>query len=201
MTTKPFIEASDRNKIPILAVLQSSFQFCQRILEIGSGTGQHAVYFGQNLAHLLWQPTDLADKIAGMSLWLEEANLPNILPPVPLSVESQPWKLSERFDGIYSSNTLHIMSQNQVESMFRHLPEVLVDGSAALFYGPFNDNGRFVSEGNYQLDQRIKQRFPGSGVKDKQWVIQQGNENGFAFKQEHCMPANNLILEFTYHRE
>ncbi|MDX1607341.1 MAG: DUF938 domain-containing protein, partial [Candidatus Competibacterales bacterium] len=137
---KPYSEASEQNKEPILGVLRKIFTEPGLILEIGSGTGQHAVHFARQLAHLTWQPSDLGENLPGIKIWLEEADLPNIRPPLELDVTQECWPV-DRADGIYSANTAHIMSWQEVETMFRGVGRVLVPGGCFCLYGPFNYAG------------------------------------------------------------
>ena len=113
---RPFSQASERNREPILEVLRIYFRHQHRILEIGSGTGQHAVYFGQGLPHLLWQASDRADNLPGIRLWLDEANLENTPAPITLDVKAL-WP-TQTFDGLFTANTLHIMAWPEIEAFF-----------------------------------------------------------------------------------
>ncbi|MGH8457983.1 MAG: DUF938 domain-containing protein, partial [Nevskiales bacterium] len=123
MVDKPYSAACERNRDPILEVLLQHFADRTRVLEIGSGTGQHAVYFAGRLSNLIWQPADRPDYLPGISAWLDDARLPNVLPPLVLDINER-WP-EARYDAIFSANTLHIMSWPEVEQMFARLPEVM----------------------------------------------------------------------------
>src|SRR5215469_3450539 len=140
MTGKPYSPASDRNREPILAVLRTWFADRQRVLEIGSGTGQHAVHFAAALPQLVWQSSDRAENLAGIRQWLEEAALPNTPPPVEFDVTGA-WP-DMRFDAIFSANTLHIMAWPEVERMFAELPSITSSDARLAIYGPFNIDGQ-----------------------------------------------------------
>ncbi|MDH5484407.1 MAG: class I SAM-dependent methyltransferase, partial [Gammaproteobacteria bacterium] len=164
MQVKPFAESSEQNKRPILAVLEQLFVDPGQVFEIGSGTGQHAIYFTEQLAHLHWQPSDLADQIPGMQLWFDEASNARILPPLVVDVEAGTWPVSNT-DYVFTANTLHIVSWSRVEAMFRGVGQLLKAGGLFAQYGPFNYGGQFTSESNARFDQWLKQRDPESGIR------------------------------------
>src|SRR5882724_4803002 len=141
---KPYSSACDRNREPILAVLRQYFVDRSRVLEIGSGTGQHAVYFAAALPQLRWQTSETADNLPGLEMWLNEARLQNTPEPLQLDVNGA-WP-SARFDAVFSANTLHIMSWSEVERMFERLQTVLESNAAVAIYGPFNYGGKFASD-------------------------------------------------------
>ena len=124
MSDKPYSPASERNRDPILAVLREHFADRQRVLEIGSGTGQHAVHFAAALPHLIWQTSDRDENLGGIRAWLDEAGLPNTPAPLQLDVTQERWPV-QQYDAVYSANTLHIMSWAEVERLFARLPEVM----------------------------------------------------------------------------
>ena len=144
---KPYSEACEQNKAPILAVLREVFTEPGLILEIGAGTGQHAVHFARELPHLDWQPTDQADYLPGIRLWIDEAGLPNLRQPLALDTRRTPWPVTQAA-GAFSANTTHIMHWPAVEGLFRGIGQVLQPGGAFCLYGPFNDNGRHTSASN-----------------------------------------------------
>lgn len=190
---KPHAESCDQNRDPILTVLREEFSACRSILEIGSGTGQHAVYFAADLPHLTWQTSDRDEYHEGIHAWLDEAALPNTLPPLSLDVRSDPWPQA-RYDGIFSANTVHIMSWPEVECLFAGIGPVLVDGGRFCLYGPFNYDGRFTSESNARFDQWLKARDPESGVRDFEALDTLARAAGMRLLRDHAMPANNRIL-------
>ena len=193
MTDKPFSESCVQNREPILAVLRELFADRSRVLEIGSGTGQHAVYFGAELPHLRWQTADVPPHHAGIHLWLAEANLANVLPPLALDVNQTRWR-SGRYDAVFSANTLHIMSWPEVEKFFAGVGEILESGGILAVYGPFNYNGAFTSESNARFDAWLKARDPASGVRDFEAVDALARAQGLHLQQDIAMPANNRTL-------
>lgn len=162
------------------------------MLEIGSGTGQHAVHFAAALPRLIWQTSDLEPGLPGIRLWIEEAGLPNLPPPIALDVTGL-WPHTS-FDAIFTANTLHIMSWPQVRALFRALPAVLAPDALLAIYGPFNTNGRFTSDSNAAFDTWLKQRSPESGIRDFAAVDELARSIGFALVEDRPMPANNRTL-------
>lgn len=190
---RPYSEASEQNKEPILAVLRQIFAAPGLILEIGSGTGQHAVHFARQLPHLTWQPSELAENLPGMMIWLEEANLPNIRPPVVLDVMQEPWPVNHA-DGIYSANTAHIMSWPEVEAMFRGVGRVLVPGGCFCLYGPFNYGGRHTSDSNARFDAGLRAQDPRMGLRDFDDLDRLAGAAGLLLLRDYPMPVNNRTL-------
>lgn len=193
MIDKPFSESCVQNREPILAVLREIFADCRQVLEIGSGTGQHAVYFGAALPHLVWQSADVPLHHAGIRAWLDEAALPNVRPPIALDVSQPGWR-SGRYDAVFSANTLHIMSWPEVEAFFEGVGEVLEAGGVLAVYGPFNTNGTYTSESNARFDAWLKARDPASGVRDFEAVDALARAQGLVLRQDIAMPANNRTL-------
>ena len=144
---KPFSQACENNKAPILNVLRQVFARPAGLLEIGSGTGQHAVYFGEHLPHLTWQPSDQKQYLAGCRLWVKEAGLANVRDPLELDVLAEPWPVSQ-CDGVFSANTAHIMHWPAVRAMFTGVAEILARDGHFCLYGPFKYGGRHTSESN-----------------------------------------------------
>jgi len=189
---KPYAPACERNRDPILDVLRKHFADRRRVLEIGSGTGQHAVHFAAALPHLVWQTSERARNLAGIRLWLEEAALANTPPPVVLDVNAA-WPAA-RFDAVFSANTLHIMAWDDVSVMFQALPQVLEQDATLAFYGPFNYGGRATSESNALFDARLKEDDPRQGVRDIEAVDALAQAIGFGLAADIAMPANNRTL-------
>lgn len=189
---KPFAEACERNRGPILEVLREAFAECTSVLEIGSGTGQHAVYFAAHLPHLVWQTSELSVYHAGIRAWLEEARLPNLRLPLALDVAGD-WPAG-RYDAAFTANTLHIMAWPLVECFFRGVRDVLAPAAVLATYGPFNYGGAFTSESNAQFDRWLKARDPASGIRDFDQVCALAAANGFALMRDVPMPANNRTL-------
>jgi cyclopropane fatty-acyl-phospholipid synthase-like methyltransferase len=193
LTDKPFAESCEQNRGPILAVLRDVFADRRRVLEVGSGTGQHAVYFAAELPHLVWQTADVPQHHAGIRLWLAEAALPNVLPPIALDVKETGWRRG-RYDAVFSANTLHIMSWADVEEFFAGVGEVLEAGGVLAVYGPFNYNGAYTSESNARFDAWLKARDPASGIRDFERVDALACAQGLVLQQDIAMPANNRTL-------
>ncbi|HEY9198359.1 MAG TPA: DUF938 domain-containing protein [Gammaproteobacteria bacterium] len=193
MTDKPFSESCVQNREPIMAILRELFADRSHVLEVGSGTGQHAVYFGAELTHLRWQTADVPQHHAGIRLWLAEARLANVLPPLALDVNQTNW-CSDRYDAVFSANTLHIMNWPEVEKFFGGVGEVLESGGILAVYGPFNYNGAFTSESNARFDAWLKARDPASGVRDFEAVDALARAQGLHLQQDIAMPANNRTL-------
>jgi hypothetical protein len=189
---RPYSDACERNREPILDVLRQHFADRRHVLEIGSGTGQHAVHFAAALPHLVWQTSELAPNLAGVRLWLEESKLPNLPPPITLDVTGT-WP-DTRFDAVFTANTLHIMSWPDVQALFAALPTVLAADAVLAVYGPFNYNGRFTSPSNASFDERLKQRSPDSGLRDFAAVDELARTIGFGLVEDRPMPANNRTL-------
>lgn len=190
---KPFAESCEQNKHIILDVLKEEFSNVNNVLEIGSGTGQHAVCFAKYLPHLQWQCSDRISEIAGINTWLNDANLKNLLPPIELDVLTGQWP-TQKYDAIFSANAVHIMSWQAVEAMFKGLKDCLDNDAVVCLYGPFNYNGEFTSESNARFDQWLKQRNPLSGIRNIEDLNELAVQCGLTLNNDHEMPANNRIL-------
>ena len=193
MPEKPFAEACVENRAAIFDVLRPRLHSCRRLLEIGSGTGQHAVYFAPELPQLSWQTSDLAENHPGITAWLSDAGLANIEPPICLDVLTGPWPF-ERFDAVFSANTAHIMPMQAVEAMFHGVGEILCPGGQFLLYGPFNCKGRFTSTSNERFDAWLKQRDPAMGIRDLGGLTELAVAAGMALIEDIEMPVNNRTL-------
>ncbi|MEQ1514041.1 MAG: DUF938 domain-containing protein [Lysobacteraceae bacterium] len=199
MTTKPHSPSCDRNKDPILAVLRAHFPDRREVLEIGSGTGQHAVYFAAAMPWLRWQCSDHEDALPGIRLWLDEAALANTPPPFALQAVLAPRPglappLSSRYDAVFSANTLHIMGWPEVQALFAGLAAALADDAVLAVYGPFNEGGDFTSESNREFDGWLKARDPRSGIRDFEAVDALAETIGLRLFADHAMPAHNRML-------
>jgi hypothetical protein len=184
---KPFSEACERNRAPILAILQRTFKDVKRVLEIGSGTGQHAACFARELPHLVWQASDVAENLPGIREWVSSPS------PIELDVD-QRWPAVEA-DAVFSANTCHIMSWPQVERMFAGIgalaPRVFV------LYGPFNYDGKPTSESNARFDAMLRARDPASGLRDFEAIAALARSRGMTLYEDNPMPANNRLLVFA----
>lgn len=195
LTELPFSQACENNKAPILAVLQQAFSRCSKALEVGSGTGQHAVHFAAALPHLHWQASDQAVYLPDITEKLRRAALPNLPPPLQLDISADTLP-PQRFDALFSANTLHIMSWQVVEKFFSRLTALTADNAILCIYGPFNYEGRFTSDSNKAFDLSLKSRDPKMGIRDIESVIALAQRAGFTLQQDHNMPANNRLLQF-----
>lgn len=182
-----------RNQPHILSQLQSLFADRKRVLEIASGTGQHAIFLGARLPHLTWQTSELPNNHAGIQAWLTEAQLPNVLPPIALDVNDTNWPVAP-VDAIFNANTVHIVSWSAVLQMFVGIARVLETGGLLCLYGPFNDNGAYTAESNAHFDAWLKARDPQSGIRDFAAINQLAEAQGLLLLQDVTMPANNRLL-------
>jgi len=189
---RPYSASCDRNREPILAVLRQHFADRKRVLEIGSGTGQHAVHFAAALPHLTWQTSDLPENHEGIRLWLDEAALPNT--PAPLALDARgPWPQA-RYDAVFTANTLHIMSWPEVQALFAALPAVLADDARLAIYGPFNYGGAFTSPSNAQFNVTLKGWGAHMAIRDFEAVDALARGAGLRLLEDRAMPANNRCL-------
>lgn len=190
---KPFSEACEQNKYPILTVLQQYFAEVQTVLEIGSGTGQHAVFFAEQFPHLQWLTSEVDALRDGIRIWLDEAQLPNVSPPLELDVNQPVWPV-DQVDAVFSANTVHIMDWPSVESMFAGIDRVLQAQGVFCLYGPFNYQGNYTSDSNARFHMWLKQRDPRSGIRDFEALNALARQYGMVLRADHAMPANNRTL-------
>jgi cyclopropane fatty-acyl-phospholipid synthase-like methyltransferase len=190
---KPYSEACERNRAPILEVLRGDFARARGVLEIGSGTGQHAVCFAQHLPYLSWQTSDVAEHHAGIEAWIADSGLANVKRPLELDVRHAPWPVTAA-DAIFTANTLHIMDYGCVEAFFRGVSRVLGAEGMLAVYGPFNYGGRFTSASNAQFDALLRARGVGSALRDFEAVDALARDAGLALVRDVAMPANNRML-------
>ncbi|MGR9051817.1 MAG: DUF938 domain-containing protein [Gammaproteobacteria bacterium] len=190
---KPFSQACENNKTPILDVLKKTFGNVRRVLEIGSGTGQHACHFARSMPHLQWQPTDKTENLSGIRLWVQDANLTNLLQPIALDVMQTDWPCLT-IEALFTANTLHIMAWQEVETMFSRLEILLKPGAPLCIYGPFNYGGRYTSLSNADFDRFLKSRDPASGIRDIEAVTTLARRAGLVLREDNTMPANNRLL-------
>lgn len=193
MHDKPFSESCVENRAPIFDVLAPRVADCGQLLEIGSGTGQHAVYFGPVLPQLVWQTSDQIDNHAGINAWLDEAGLANVRAPLALDVLVDAWPAGP-FDAVFSANTAHIMSEAAVEAMFAGVGQVLRDGGRFLLYGPFSYDGTHTAPSNAQFDAALRAHDPAMGVRDVSWLRTLAGAAGLSLDEDIAMPVNNRTL-------
>jgi len=186
---KPHSPACERNREPILEVLRECFADRRHVLEIGSGTGQHAVHFAAALPQLTWQSSDRRENLPGIRAWLDEAALPNTPAPLELDVTGN-WPAGP-FDAVFSANTLHIMDWREVRQLFARLPAILTDDAVLVVYGPFNVDGRYSSDSNAAFDQWLKARGAHMAIRDAEAVDALAAAAGFDLIEDRAMPAHN----------
>ena len=181
-------EACERNREPILAVLKRVFADRRHVLEIGSGTGQHAAYFAPTLPHLVWQASDVAANLPGIREWVAE--------PAPLELDIDGPFPALDADAAFSANTSHIMSWPQVQRLFAGVGAMLPPGGVFALYGPFNYGGKHTSESNARFDAMLRHRDPASGLRDAEAIVALAKGHGLALAEDNAMPANNRLLVF-----
>lgn len=189
----PFSEACERNKDPILRVLRGALAHCHQVLEIGSGTGQHAVHFAQHLPQLRWQPSETAENLAGLTARIAAEGPANLAAPLRLDVREHPWPLAE-VDAVFSANTLHIMSWPAVQDFFRGVGRLLSSAGVLAVYGPFRYAGRYTSESNAAFDRYLQERDSLSGIRDFEAVHALAQKEGLELESDHDMPAHNQTV-------
>ena len=188
-----YSKACERNKDPILAVIRQHFPEMGRVLEVGGGTGQHAVYFSRALPLLRWFPTDTGDYLAPLRARLALEAPSNLAGVVELDVRKSPWLLGQ-YDAIFSANTLHFMSQACVRALFRGVDESLSDDGVLIIYGPFRYGTEYTSPSNAHFDEWLKQSDPERGIRDFEWVNGLAAAAGLQLLADVAMPANNQAL-------
>ncbi len=206
MPLVPFSQACENNKSSILDIISRVFLTSKCVLEIGTGTGQHAVYFAQALPKLTWQTSDKADYIDGINAQFKQArspnakgvnSIPNLISPLILDV-TLPWPLSShQIDGVFTANTLHIMAKEMVEAFFIGVGAHLHVQGHLCIYGPFNYHDNYTSESNAKFDIWLAQQDPRSAIRDIEWIIQLAETQGLKLVADHSMPANNRLLHFV----
>lgn len=195
MNQRPFFPATERNKDPIFKVLQGVLAGDAEVLEIGSGSGQHAQHFCRNLAGISWQPSEIEAAVATLALGLNPAP-PNILPPVVIDVEEPRWPAG-LYDAIYSANTLHIMSWQHVVAFFCGIARHLKPGGKTVLYGPFKYYGQHTAESNAAFDLELRHKAPQMGIRDLAELLPLARMTGLALVDDVEMPVNNRVLIFA----
>ena len=191
----PVSDACERNKEPILSVLRECFADRTLVLEIGSGTGQHAVHFARHLPHLTWQPTEQLPYLPDLAARIKLEGSPNIRPPTVLDVRQAIWP-ARSVDAVFTANTLHIMSWTAVGALYRGVAQVLAPGGVLCVYGPFRYGGEYTSESNGAFDRMLKERDPLSGIRDMEALAALAGPYGMSLVADHDLPANNRLLVF-----
>lgn len=190
---KCFAESCEQNKHPILEILKIELHAARSVLEIGSGTGQHAVFFAEQLPHLTWQPSDVPESHHSITAWIAETGSVNVLAPLELDVARQQWP-DQQYDAVFSANTVHIMSWPEVAALFNGIGNAIADGGKFCLYGPFNYAGRYTSDSNARFDQWLKARDSASGIRDFEALDELATDVGLELVNDYEMPANNRTL-------
>ncbi len=190
---RPFSQACENNKLPILEVLRRHLADVDALLELASGTGQHARFFAEQLPHISWQPSDLPDHLAGIESWREDYRGDNLLPPHALDVTWKDWGIAIPA-ALFTANSLHIMPWSAAEALFQHLGAHAPASNRLLVYGPFNYGGCYTSDSNARFDQWLAEQYPGGGIRDFETVDRCAAEAGYRLLEDVAMPANNRLL-------
>ena len=192
MTNKPFSESCEQNKAVIYEAIEPYLLDGIEVLEIGSGTGQHAVHFAAMAPGIIWQTSDLAENMPAINAWISDSQLSNLPEPLELDVNSR-W-MDKTYDLMFSANTFHIMNQDQVEQFLLRCTACFTARGHLIVYGPFNYQGSYTSPSNEQFDGWLKTRDPQSGIKHFEWINSIARESGLRLVNDIAMPSNNRIL-------
>jgi len=188
---KSFSQSCENNKGPLLEILRPLLELKHALLEIGSGTGQHAAFFAASLPQLLWQTSDIAAHHSSIEAWI--GGVDNALPPIALDVDADDWPQA-CYDSAFSANTAHIMHWPTVVNMFQGIAKVLEAGAVFALYGPFNYQGEYTSPSNEGFDRQLRATDPGMGIRDFEAVAELAASVGMTLLADHAMPANNRTL-------
>jgi SAM-dependent methyltransferase len=189
----PFSQASENNKNAILEVFSRHFGDKDSVLELASGTGQHAVFFASLFTYLTWQPSDIPSNVDNLNRRINLAELDNLPPPIAIDVNDMPWRC-DVYDVVFTANSLHIMSAPSVENFFSEVASHIAPEGLLCVYGPFKYGGEFTTESNASFDLWLKERDPVSGIRDFHWVNQLAERAGLTLLEDNVMPANNQLL-------
>jgi len=192
---KPYSESCDQNREPIYSVIQPLLDSARQVLEIGSGTGQHAVYFAEKLPHLTWHASDRKDYLDGIRYWLEESELSNVSGPLELDMSGSHWP-SIDVDAVFTANSIHIMHAEEVANLVSGVGQLLHRNGDFLIYGPFNYGQQYSSDSNANFDAWLKERDSQSGIKNFEDIVAMAADAGMSLVDDYVMPANNRILHF-----
>ena len=193
---KPFSQACENNQHPILLILQKYLKGAEKILEVGSGTGQHAFYFANHFPNISWQTSDLLCNHQGINAWIKESAHKNIKAPFFLDVTDKTSWPKQCYDVIFSANTCHIMSWEGVGAMFALVGSHLKSQGYFFCYGPFNRDGKFTSPSNQSFDASLRKQNEKMGLRNLEEITKLAHANAFTLNKIHTMPANNMMLVF-----
>ena len=201
MVDKPYSEACERNSQPILQAISRYLRHPATVLEIGSGTGQHAATFARALPHIVWQPSDLPRHHAGIEAWRREADAQNLRPPLALDIGTAHWQ-DLACDHVFTANTCHIVTWPLVSRLFAGVASCLPQHGLLMIYGPFNYGGQYTSASNAEFDRWLKQAYgPDSGLRDTDALHQLAASHGLTAVADHAMPSNNRLLVWQRSRK
>ena len=195
MSGIPYSSAAERNRQPILDQLCRWLPARGTVLEIGSGTGQHATFFSGNLPGLFWQPSDRDVNLPGLETCFEAESNERILPLMQLDVIADPWP-ERTYEAAYSANTAHIMSWQAVVAMFAGVSSHLLPLAKFCLYGPFNIDGCFTSDSNAAFDAHLRAEDSKMGIRDMAEIESLANLHHMKLEHKLPMPANNFMLVF-----
>ncbi len=193
---KPYSESCDQNKEVILSVISPLFLPFSNVLEIGSGTGQHALYFSEKMPQLIWHTSDCQSYLDGINAWVSSAGVLNVKPPFELNVSTSQWPELD-VDAVFTANSVHIMHQQDVVNLINGASNLLNSHGSLVIYGPFNYQRRYTSQSNERFDQWLKDRDPLSGIKHFEEVEALASANEMQLVMDYEMPANNRLLHFV----
>jgi cyclopropane fatty-acyl-phospholipid synthase-like methyltransferase len=193
--TKLFSEACERNKLPIFEIIKETYKDTKNVLEIGSGTGQHSIFFAEKLPNLVWQTSDLIDSHESIKAYINDSNLNNIKFPLLIDVSTSNWH-DLIFESAFTANTFHIISSENVEKTFIGLSNVI--SKKFCVYGPFNYDGKYTSQSNYNFDLFLKKKYPNQAfIKDIEFITSLAKKYNFELINDFEMPSNNRLLVFN----
>lgn len=195
MNSLPVSAAAERNKGPILEQLQRLLPANARVLEIGSGWAQHAVYFCSVMPGLEWQPSERGGELAAIEERLAAEGGPGIRPPIALDVLEDPWPAGP-FDAVYSANTAHIMPWEAVLAMLQGVAGCLRAGGLLALYGPFNIGRAYTAASNAAFDRNLRAQDPAMGIRDMEALEKAAASHQLQLEEQLPMPANNFLLVF-----
>ena len=194
---KGFAPAAERNRQAILEVLRRVLPSAGLVLELASGTGQHAVFFSEQLPILRWQPSDASpDALQSIAAWVEEVERANLLPPIELDVRSSRWPVA-RADALICINMIHISPWESTEALFQGAGDLLAAGSPLITYGPYRLHGEHTAPSNAAFDQSLRSRNARWGIRDIDELTELAGRTGFTLQERVDMPANNMTLVWT----
>ena len=193
MPDLPTAPATLRNSAAILGVLRHELTDCRNLLEIGSGTGQHAVHFAASMPDISWQTSDLSENHDGIRAHIANAGLDNVKAPLTLDVRSASLDM-QKYDAVFTANTMHIMSFSAVRKMIALIAGLLGRGGRFAAYGPFRQDGKFNTESNANFDTSLRSRDPEMGIRELEEIDGLAEHAGMRRARTYAMPANNLLL-------